>query len=277
MDGQNPGLEVLTAIPATQEAPKSALDIAREAGDRKVESTLSGFKDFWSRAEKISKTALGLAVSSEARGALGQEVKGKVEDAIDGAAITVYAEVSRAEQQIKAEWSKGVESVNKAWNSTVETTKAKAAEVAVAGLKKAAAFGAEKVMPIVKGVVDVEGAVERVGFQVSADLLDALGRPISSVADRADNLLRTPHNIVEGAMDGIANRNFTEGVADRLKGTVDMLKNFRSKAREAVAFGFKLRSAAEEIRMAGGKRENQRDAVSQQIDTSTANMRAGNI
>lgn len=278
MDNQpQPGLEVLTAIPATQEAPKSAWQQAQEVGDVKVENAINKVRGMFGRAGEIGKGLLGLAVSKEARGALADEVGNKVYDAVESAAINVYIEVSKVETKVKGEWTKGVEAVKATVDATVETVKSKASEVYMEGLKGAAKWGAENVIPVVKGVVDAEGQVERAGFQIAAEMVDVVGRPFRAAGVRAESALRMPHNVVEGVVEGIANKPFTGGLSEKLKGVADMLGRWRGKAQEAYSVGFKLAGAANEIRTVFGKREEVRAGVQNKLDADAVNLKAGNI
>lgn len=276
MDNLSPNLsEVVTQVAPLAEKPKSAWEVAQAEGNVKVESAISKAKNFFKRIEGVGTGLLGLATSEKARDAMGNEIKGKVVDAVDAAALTVYAEVSRAEQQIKQEWSKGVHAVENAVNETVDLAKGKATEVAVAGYKKMAAFGAENVIPIVKDVINVEGQVEAIGFTLAAEVIDTFNRPIRESAAKADLALRGPESVIKGVMEGVANRPHAKNFAENFRGAVDFLGKCRDKAKDAYALGSQFRSAANEIRGTFAKRQEGRDAYNAGLDTLASDMKAG--
>ncbi len=275
---QGNGVEVLSRLAVAPEAsPKSAWEVAQEKGGEKVDKSLDRIKSFFKRAESVGKGLLGLATSGEARNQLGQEVKGAVVTAVENAAVEVYTKVHTVETAVQVEWDSAKKGLEAAWNKTKQEATNKASQLAERGVKAAAKFGVELVQPVVEGVVNAQGRIEGVVFNAAAGVLENVGRPVRAAGAGAERALRTPRDVVEGAMDGWKNKQFASGFADRLRGAADFLNKCRGRASEVYEVGSGLRRAAGEIRSGLASREKSRAQFVANVSASADQVRAGNL
>ena len=218
-----------------------------------------------------------MATSGEARNQLGQEVKGAVVAAVENAAIEVYTNVHAVETAVQVEWNSAKVGLEAAWNKTKQEATDKATQLAERGVKAAAKFGVEMVQPIVEGVVNAQGRIEGVVFNAAAGMVENVGRPVRAAGVRAEAALRTPQNVIEGVVEGVQNKPFTNGFADRLRGAADFLGNCRNRAQEVYSVGSGLRRAAGEIRSGLASRDKARAQFVTNVSASADQVRAGNL